>query len=1248
MTSNYFASFESDQRARMRRGSPVSALRNAACALVAIFAWGVSATGQASVLPYPPLVSETFNPSSTLTGEVSTMTISFSNPNASAIDGVSFSDVLPGGILNSSLSIDNTCGGLVSRPEDYSVSFSGGSIPVEGCSVEIPVVGVVAGSFENYSGEVDSSNAPPGGGATATLTVGDGAVLAAPIVTKSFAPAAVPPGGIAHMRITLANPDASRAITLAHFSDIYPAGMAQTPFGVLVSNDCQGDAIPNGTSLTLDNAIVPAGGSCSVIINMVGTSTATNSTGPVTSQNALTGLAATATLTVSAGALLDAPTVTKAFTPDHVLAGDSAATSVMAITLTNADPYDIAGVAFTDNYPTPLHMANAPSGVVFANTCGGTLAAAPNGTLLALSGGVVPANQSCVVKVQVVGTSAGVSTNHTGPVTSDNALVGADASAVLTVTGGVAAPDLMLTKSHAGNFSQGQTGATYTLIATNSGAAPTAGAVSVVDTLPGALTATDMSGPGWTCDLQTTSCTRSDQLAPGTSYPAITLTVDVASMAPAGVTNTATVSGGGETDTGNDTASDPTTIDSASQSADLTLTKSHNGNFSQGQAGATYLLVAHNIGAAASNGTVVVADALPGALTVTGMSGPGWTCNLQTTSCTRSDPVGPGGSYSAITLIVDVAANAPPSVLNTATVSGGGETNAANDTASDLATVTQSGGVTAQTITFMSTAPNNAQVAGQSYHVAAGASSGLPVALTIDPSSATVCQISNDIVSFIGAGTCTIDANQGGDATYAPAPQVQQSLAVAPAGGVTPQAITFTSAAPVNAVVTGPSYVATATASSGLPVVLTIDGASATVCTIDSGTVSFIGAGVCTIDADQGGDATYAAASERQQSFDVASAGGLMPQSITFTSTGPNNAKVAGPAYLVMATASSALPVVLTIDGSSATVCTIGNDMVNFIGAGACTIDANQGGDATYAVAPQAQQSFTVASAGGITPQTIAFTSAAPGNATVSGATYLATATATSGLPIVLTIDGPSETVCSINNGTVSFVGAGTCTIDANQGGDATYALAPEMQQSFSVASAGGVTSQAITFTSTAPNNAVVAGLPYQATATASSNLPVVLAIDALSDMVCLINDDTVTFIGAGICTIDANQGGDATYAPAPEKQQSFPVASAGGAMAQIITFTSVAPIEATVGGPTYLATATASSGLSVVLTIDALSDAVCTINDGTVSFIGAGTCTVDANQGGDAIYLPAPEAQQALAVLAVGDTIFRNGFEGP
>src|SRR6185436_370429 len=67
---------------------------------------------------------------------------------------------------------------------------------------------------------------------------------------------------------------------------------------------------------------------------------------------------------------------------------------------------------------------------------------------------------------------------------------------------------------------------------------------------------------GWTCAIngQTLTCTRSDVLAGNSSYPPINLTVNVANPAPLNVVNTATVSGGGEVNTANNTASDPTAI----------------------------------------------------------------------------------------------------------------------------------------------------------------------------------------------------------------------------------------------------------------------------------------------------------------------------------------------------------------------------------------------------------------------------------------------------------------------------------------------------------------------------------------------------------------------------------------------------------------------------------------------------------------------------------------------------------------
>lgn len=84
-----------------------------------------------------------------------------------------------------------------------------------------------------------------------------------------------------------------------------------------------------------------------------------------------------------------------------------------------------------------------------------------------------------------------------------------------------------------------------------------------------------------------------------------------------------------------------------------------------------------------------------------------------------------------------------------------------------------------QAITFTSTSPAGAIEGGPTYTVAAtGGGSGNPVTFAADPSAASVCSVSGTTVTFIGGGTCLIDANQVGNANYQAAPQVQQSFAV--------------------------------------------------------------------------------------------------------------------------------------------------------------------------------------------------------------------------------------------------------------------------------------------------------------------------------------------------------------------------------------------------------------------------------------------------------------------------------------
>lgn len=107
-----------------------------------------------------------------------------------------------------------------------------------------------------------------------------------------------------------------------------------------------------------------------------------------------------------------------------------------------------------------------------------------------------------------------------------------------------AAPRLDVSITHGDNYSQPQTGRSYTVVVTNSASAgPTAGVVTVTNTVSSGVTLVSISGLGWNCAADT--CTRSDALLPGASYPPIAVTVNVAANAPAHGADQVSVSGGG-------------------------------------------------------------------------------------------------------------------------------------------------------------------------------------------------------------------------------------------------------------------------------------------------------------------------------------------------------------------------------------------------------------------------------------------------------------------------------------------------------------------------------------------------------------------------------------------------------------------------------------------------------------------------------------------------------------------------------
>ena len=259
----------------------------------------------------------------------------------------------------------------------------------------------------------------------------------------------------------------------------------------------------------------------------------------------------------------------------------------------------------------------------------------------------------------------------------------------------------------------------------------------------------------------------------------------------------------------------------------------------------------------------------------------------------------------------------------------------------------------------------------------------------------------------------------------------------------------------------------------------------------------------------------------------------LLSQTISWTSATPTGATY-GQSYQPAASGGgSGNPVVFS--SLTTAVCKSLAGTIDYIGVGACEIDATQAGNSRYNAAPTKTMSWDIGKAS----QSIAITSPRPSSPTYGGS-YNVTASAAGG-PVTFSAD-PSSAACSVSStGSVSFIAAGTCVIDANQPGNADYNLAQQRQEQFEVAQAA----QSITFTSQAPTCPCSLLQQYTVTATGGgSGNPVTFNIDPSSTpLICSISGSTVTIIGLpGTCIIDAFQAGDANYSAAPEQQQTINV----------------------------------------------------------------------------------------------------------
>jgi len=378
-----------------------------------------------------------------------------------------------------------------------------------------------------------------------------------------------------------------------------------------------------------------------------------------------------------------------------------------------------------------------------------------------------------------------------------------------------------------------------------------------------------------------------------------------------------------------------------------------------------------------------------------------------------------------------------------------------------------------------------------------------------------------------------------------------------------------------------PSFILSATASSGLPASYTSSNTS--VAAVSGSTVTIVGAGSATITASQGGDATYNPAPAVTQPLTINKASAtILFGELTFTYDG-------SPKTVTVTTIPAGLAVVITYSGSTTAPTNVGSYTVV-----ATVNNANFQGSAT-ATEEIAKRN-----------QTITFD---PLSAKTYGdASFTLTASASSNLAVTYTSSNTAVATVSKkgNNYSVSIGGAGTTIITAYQDGNGNYNDAPPISQTLTVNKAAGTVTLG-SLGATYDGNAKAA--------TATTNPPGL----------------AVTFSYNGSATTPTAAG---SYSVLGTINDTNYQGSSSGTLAiarasQAIAFGAL-PAKS-YGNAPFNPNATASSGLAI--SYASSNPAVATINGTTVTIVGVGTTTITASQGGDGNYNAASAVPQTLTV---------------
>ncbi len=399
---------------------------------------GVSdeASASLSVLPAPtgaePVFSMAFSPTSVGPGSESALRYTLSNPSATPITGIEFSNSFPAGlsVANSAVLTNCSAASLSAAEGGTNVNFSNGVLgALASCTIEVPVINSVVPSagapitLTNTTNLLFSS-----GGITPAATADLIVQVESPSVSMAFSPSSITRGGKSRLIYTIDNTANINDLGTISFSDTLPEAMIiASP--ARASTSCGNAALPaNLSALAGTNrmtifangflptfSVLAAGATCTIEVDIV--ASASGSLVNISDELVVSGVSvgrASATLEVITSSL----EIIKSFVDNPAPPGTS---TNIVYTLKNFNREFVANdLSFSDDLGSAL--PNFTFSSVVSNSCGGALTGVGT-TVLALANGSLAPLGSCSIEIEAAIPLSTTPGQFTSPTTAVSAMV---------------------------------------------------------------------------------------------------------------------------------------------------------------------------------------------------------------------------------------------------------------------------------------------------------------------------------------------------------------------------------------------------------------------------------------------------------------------------------------------------------------------------------------------------------------------------------------------------------------------------------------------------------------------------------------------------------------------------------------------------------------------------------------------------------------------------------------------------------